>query len=82
MNRDAKSAMIRIAAADGALRIDFESRAPGRAGYLHPSDQCIQRFASSKMREVRSLRMKLDRTQRMQLADNIRKQLASKTGEE
>jgi len=82
MNRDTKRAMIRIAASNGAPRIDFESRAPGRGGYLHPSDECIQRFASSKMREVRSLGMKLDRTQRMELANNIRKQLASKTGEE
>ncbi|HZO83337.1 MAG TPA: DUF448 domain-containing protein [Candidatus Binataceae bacterium] len=57
---DAQAAMVRLAAVGGAVSIDAERRRGGRGGYLHPRPDCLERFARSKTRAFRSLRVALD----------------------
>jgi len=78
MKPDAKDALVRIAAGSGGVAPDFERRAPGRGGYLHPSERCLDGFVRSKAREFRSLRMKLEKTQRRSIVDAIRARLDRK----
>ena len=61
MARDAQAAMVRLAAMDGVVRADEHRRLGGRGGYLHPRRECLERFARSRTREFRSLRVALDR---------------------
>jgi predicted RNA-binding protein YlxR (DUF448 family) len=59
--RDAQAVMVRLAAADGVVRIDEHRRLAGRGGYLHARRECLERFARTRTREFRSLRVVLDR---------------------
>ena len=61
MTRDAQAAMVRLAAVDGVVRADEDRRLGGRGGYLHARRECLDRFARSRTREYRSLRVVLDR---------------------
>src|SRR5579872_6888744 len=61
MTRDAQSAMVRLAAVDGAVRTDERRRLGGRGGYLHARRECLERFARARTREFRSPRVGLDR---------------------
>jgi len=61
MARDAQAVMVRLAAADGAVRVDERRRLGGRGGYLHTRRECLERFAHTRTREFRSLRVVLDR---------------------
>jgi predicted RNA-binding protein YlxR (DUF448 family) len=74
MTRDAQDAMVRLAASGGNVEID---RARGRGGYLHPRLDCIDRFARSRAREVRSLRLAIDRRTRDLIAQMLRERLDS-----
>jgi predicted RNA-binding protein YlxR (DUF448 family) len=76
MKADMGGAMVRIAARDGAVVADFQRRVAGRGGYLHPKDDCIERFVNAKLREFRSLRRKIDRSERLNIAAAIRSHLA------
>jgi predicted RNA-binding protein YlxR (DUF448 family) len=75
---DRKDAMVRIVVATGGVQPDFEGRKPGRGGYLHPQDECLERFIRSKVREFRSLRVKIDREQRTFVVETIRERLDRK----
>ena len=77
MKRDAKAAMVRIAVVNGHVEVDFEARRAGRGGYLHPTLECAERFVSSKVKEFRSLRRKIDRPERLQIAAAIKLRLDS-----
>jgi predicted RNA-binding protein YlxR (DUF448 family) len=72
MKRDAKAAMVRIAIVDGQAEVDFDARAAGRGGYLHPTLECAERLVKSKAREFRSLRRKIDRPERLKIASAIK----------
>jgi len=61
MARDAQAVMVRLAAVDGAVRTDQHRRLGGRGGYLHQRRECLERFAHTRTREFRSLRVVLDR---------------------
>jgi predicted RNA-binding protein YlxR (DUF448 family) len=78
MGRDRKDAMVRLALEAGGVVPDFGGRAPGRGGYLHLRDQCLERFVKSKAREFKSLRTKIGRDQRSSLAHAMRARLDRK----
>ena len=78
METDRKDAMVRIVSAAGGVQPDFEGRKPGRGGYLHPRDECLERFIRAKVREFRSLRVKIDREQRSFVVERIRERLDRK----
>jgi predicted RNA-binding protein YlxR (DUF448 family) len=75
MKRDAKAAMVRIAVVDGHVEADFEARRAGRGGWLHPTPECAERFVSSKVKEFRALRRKIDRSERLEIAAAIKLRL-------
>jgi len=75
MKRDAKAAMVRIAVVNGHVEADFEARRPGRGAYLHPTAECVERFVTSKVKEFRSLRRKIERPERLQIAAAIKLRL-------
>lgn len=77
MARDAQAAMVRLAAVDGAVRVDERRRLGGRGGYLHPRRECLDRFARSRTREFRALRVALDRGARDVIARMLRGRLDS-----
>jgi len=77
MGRDLQAAMIRIATADGVLRLDEGVRSAGRGGYLHRRDACLVRFERSRVKEFRSLRRRIGLDERRQLTELIRIRLAS-----
>ncbi|MGH7948852.1 MAG: DUF448 domain-containing protein, partial [Candidatus Binataceae bacterium] len=67
MRRDEQQAMARIAMVDGKLVLDFDRAVPGRGGYLHPLGECLERFATSKAREFRSLKRKFSNAERARI---------------
>ena len=75
MKRDAKAAMVRIAVVNGHVEADFEARPVGRGGYLHRTLECAERFVTSKVKEFRSLRRKIERPERLQIAAAIKLRL-------
>jgi predicted RNA-binding protein YlxR (DUF448 family) len=77
MTRDAQEAMVRLAASGGNLEIDRARGRGGRGGYLHPRLDCIDRFARNRAREVRSLRLAIDRRTRDLIAQMLRERLDS-----
>ena len=78
---DQKSAMVRLAATDGAATLDHRSRLGGRGGYLHQRPECLEGFVKSKVREFRSLRCGIERTARVQLVDAIGRLASSGKGD-
>jgi predicted RNA-binding protein YlxR (DUF448 family) len=79
MRRDAQVAMIRRASVEGHVKPDGSSRTPGRGGYLHGSPECLVRFERSKVREFRSLRLKVGLNERREITELIRSRLATAT---
>ncbi len=80
MGRDAQDAMARIVGDGRGVRIDDGARrAPGRGGYLHRRDECLEKFAKGKEREFRSLRRRIGRAERIALTASIRTLLVSRT---
>ncbi len=69
--------MVRIAVVNGHVEVDFEARRGGRGGYLHPTLECAERFVSSKVKEFRALRRKIERPERHQIAAAIKLRLDS-----
>ncbi len=67
--------MVRIAVVNGHVEVDFEARQQGRGGYLHPTLECVERFVSSKVKEFRALRRKIDRPERLEIAEAIKLRL-------
>jgi hypothetical protein len=78
MQRESKTEMIRVAAQDGALVLDESLRLPGRGGYLHPRAECLQKFIRSKVKEFRSLRLRLSLDERIYIAALIQARLDRK----
>ena len=78
MQRDSKSAMVRIAArAGGEIEADFSARLPGRGGYLHPRAECLAGFVKSKAKLFRSLRRAMDQHERLSIVKLIQRRLDS-----
>jgi predicted RNA-binding protein YlxR (DUF448 family) len=75
MQRDLKTAMVRIVDSDGMMITDQSAALPGRGGYLHPQDECLRRFVRSRAREFRSLRRAVDRPARERIVESIRTRL-------
>ncbi len=75
MKRDAKASMIRIAVVNGRVEVDFEALKAGRGGYLHPADECVERFVVSKVKEFRALRRKIERPERLEIKMAIKRRL-------
>jgi len=67
--------MVRIAVVNGHVEVDFEARRAGRGGYLHLTLECAERFISSKVKEFRALRRKIERPERLQIAAAIKLRL-------
>jgi predicted RNA-binding protein YlxR (DUF448 family) len=65
--------MVRIVADDGMIKLDDTGRAAGRGGYLHSDSRCLESFAASKKKEIRSLRVGIDRSRRVELVEAIRR---------
>jgi predicted RNA-binding protein YlxR (DUF448 family) len=59
--------MTRIVAHNGMITIDNAGSAPGRGGYLHPEPRCLEKFAAFKVKEFRSLKSSIDRSQRLRI---------------
>jgi predicted RNA-binding protein YlxR (DUF448 family) len=79
MQRGSKAEMIRIAVQDGAFVLDESLRLPGRGGYLHLRAECLQKFIRSKVKEFRSLRLRLSLDERLYIAELIQARLDRKT---
>ena len=77
MTRDAQAAMVRIAVVEGRVTIDLQGKGAGRGGYLHRTNECVERFVNSKAREFRSLKRKIDRPERLEIARAIKLTLDS-----
>jgi predicted RNA-binding protein YlxR (DUF448 family) len=77
MTRDAQAAMVRLAAVGGVVRADESRRLGGRGGYLHPRRECLDRFARSRTREFRSVRIALDRGARDLITRMLQERLDS-----
>ena len=78
MKPDRKDVLVRIVAVAGGVQADFDGRKAGRGGYLHPQHDCLERFIRAKVREFRSLRMKIDSEQRSFVVQTIRERLDRK----
>lgn len=61
--RSARSALVRLAERDGALRLDAAGRLPGRGAYLHAKSACLRAFAR-RGGFVRSLRCVIPKGER------------------
>jgi predicted RNA-binding protein YlxR (DUF448 family) len=75
MRRDNKERMLRIVVSGDTLTLDEEGRMPGRGAYLHHRDGCITDFVHNRVRELRSLKRRLDLDQRRKLAELIHARL-------
>lgn len=69
--------MIRLTVREGMIRLDDAGTAPGRGGYLHPEPNCIEKFVASKVKEFRSLRSRIERSERLRIAETIKRRLDS-----
>jgi predicted RNA-binding protein YlxR (DUF448 family) len=69
--------MLRIAARGQTMILDLEGGVPGRGGYLHPDGGCLEKFAASKIKEFRSLKRSVDRSERLRITEEIKRWLAS-----
>jgi predicted RNA-binding protein YlxR (DUF448 family) len=64
--------MTRIVSRNGMITMDHTGSAPGRGGYLHPNPRCLERFAASRVKEFRSLKSGIDRTQRLRIIEAVK----------
>jgi predicted RNA-binding protein YlxR (DUF448 family) len=69
--------MIRFTVREGMIRLDDAGTALGRGGYLHPERNCIEKFVASKVKEFRSLRSRIERSERLRIAEVIKRRLDS-----
>ena len=74
---DAKSALTRLAARDGAVVADAAASLPGRGAYLHRRRECLDRFLDSRVKVFRSLGRGIDKAERRAIVEVIRKRLES-----
>ncbi len=78
LRTDARDAMARLVADGRGVRLDdAPAHAPGRGGYLHRREACLDLFARGKEREFRSLRRRLGRAERIALTLALRARLVS-----
>lgn len=70
---------MRIAAREGMVILDTAGSAPGRGGYLHPVALCLEKFTVAKIKEFRSLKSRIDRSERLRIAEAIKRRLDSET---
>lgn len=71
--------MMRIVAREGMITLDDSGSAPGRGGYLHPGPTCLEKFTASKIKEFRSLKTRIDRSERLRISEDIKRRLDSGT---
>jgi len=69
--REAKSALVRLVVSGERLVIDGGGSMPGRAGYLHPGDECARQF-SRRGGFIRSLRRVVAKEERLRVVHQIR----------
>ncbi len=69
--------MLRIVVREGAVVFDPTADAPGRGGYLHPAAGCLEKFARSKVKQFRSLKAGISRSDRSRLTEQIARWLDS-----
>ena len=75
-SRDQQRNLVRIAAASGAVQVDFARRMPGRGGYLHLRPECFQGFLKAKVREFKSLKIAIAADRRQALVETLTGRLA------
>lgn len=66
-----KASMVRIASREGRVVADPEGRSFGRGGYLHHRKGCMEKFVASKVKQFRSLKVRLDRSERIRICEEI-----------
>jgi len=71
MRRDLKAEMIRLAVVHGRVELDLRGECPGRGGYLHRGADCLGRFVRSRVKEFRSLRLRLSLDERNHITELI-----------
>ena len=76
--RDDKVNLVRIAARNDSVTVDYSGRLSGRGGDLHARQRCIDGFVEAKPVRLQSFKRALDRDQRLQLGEMIGLLLASK----
>jgi predicted RNA-binding protein YlxR (DUF448 family) len=72
MKKDSKAAMVRIAVVENRVEADFAGSGEGRGAYLHRTNECALRFVNSKVKEFRSLRRKIERSDRLRIVEAIK----------
>jgi len=75
--RDAKARLVRLASREGMVVLDGFPGARGRGGYLHPDRGCLDKFAASKVKEFRSLKSRIDRSERLRIVEAVKRRLDS-----
>jgi len=75
MKKAPKDTMIRLAVNNDLVVPDFDLQAPGRGAYLHRSVECLERFVASKVKEFRSLRRRIERSDRVEIARIVKQRL-------
>jgi predicted RNA-binding protein YlxR (DUF448 family) len=68
-----KTELLRIVLAGGSIVVDRAARAPGRAGYVHPTTACVD-AAISRGGLARALRASVPAEAAGRLRDEIREQ--------
>lgn len=63
---------MRVTIVDGALMLDESRRRGGRGGYLHRGDECLQKFARSRVKEFRAFRRGIPTAERVRIAELVR----------
>jgi predicted RNA-binding protein YlxR (DUF448 family) len=61
--------MLRMVARDGVVILDSKGNEPGRGGYIHPESRCLEKFATSKVKEFRSLKCRIDHAERLRITE-------------
>jgi predicted RNA-binding protein YlxR (DUF448 family) len=74
--RGLKISMIRLVAPRADMVVaDPEGKAPGRGGYLHRDAGCLEKFEASRVKQFRSLKVRIDRPERLKISEEIRRLL-------
>jgi predicted RNA-binding protein YlxR (DUF448 family) len=80
--RDSQSVMVRLIALPGRVALWSRNSEGGRGGYLHPRAACLEGFERSRVKEFRSLKRCLGRSERHAITELIRERLASQAGDD
>jgi predicted RNA-binding protein YlxR (DUF448 family) len=67
--------MIRVVANSAGVVSDPQGKSPGRGGYFHRDAVCLEKFGVSKVKQIRSLKVRMDRPERLRISEDIRRLL-------